>query len=55
VGWERNGLGNDLHVEGEIGTVGYELSCVFAVGVELVCDVIILHGTDGQKERSAKR
>ncbi len=35
----------------EIGTLGYELACVFGVGAELVCDAIILHGTDAQKER----
>ncbi len=38
----------------EIGTLGYELACVFGVGAELVCDAIILHGTDGQKERFVK-
>jgi len=38
----------------EIGTVGYELACVFGVGAELVCDAIILHGTDEQKERYVK-
>jgi alkylation response protein AidB-like acyl-CoA dehydrogenase len=35
----------------EIGTLGYELACVFGVGAELVCDAVILHGTDAQKER----
>jgi alkylation response protein AidB-like acyl-CoA dehydrogenase len=35
----------------EIGTIGYELACVFGVGAELVCDAIIQHGTDEQKER----
>ncbi|HEX7540142.1 MAG TPA: acyl-CoA dehydrogenase family protein [Syntrophales bacterium] len=38
----------------EIGTLGYELACVFGVGAELVCDAIILHGTDEQKERFVK-
>ena len=38
----------------EIGTLGYELACVFGVGAELVCDAIILHGTDAQKERYVK-
>ena len=38
----------------EIGTLGYELACVFGVGAELVCDAIILHGTDAQKERFVK-
>jgi butyryl-CoA dehydrogenase len=35
----------------EVGTIGYELACVFGVGAELVCDAIIQHGTDEQKER----
>ena len=34
----------------EIGTLGYEFACVFGVGAELVCDAIILHGTEAQKE-----
>ena len=38
----------------EIGTLGYELACVFGVGAELVCDAIIRHGTDDQKERFVK-
>ncbi|HOG06967.1 MAG: acyl-CoA/acyl-ACP dehydrogenase [Syntrophales bacterium] len=38
----------------EIGTLGYEFSCVFGVGAELVCDAIILHGTDEQKEKYVK-
>lgn len=35
----------------EVGTLGYEIACVFGVGAELVCDAIILHGTDLQKEK----
>jgi len=35
----------------EIGTLGYIFACVFGVGAELVCDAIILHGTDKQKEK----
>lgn len=35
----------------EIGTLGYEFACVFGVGAELVCDAIIRHGTDRQKEK----
>jgi len=35
----------------EIGTLGYEFACVFGVGAELVCDAIILHGTDHLKEK----
>ena len=38
----------------EVGTLGYELACVFGVGAELVCDAIIQHGTDAQKERFVK-
>jgi alkylation response protein AidB-like acyl-CoA dehydrogenase len=38
----------------EIGTLGYETACVFGVGAELVCDAVILHGTDDQKERFVK-
>ena len=38
----------------EVGTLGYEFACVFGVGAELVCDAIILHGTDEQKERYVK-
>ncbi|MGE5844540.1 MAG: acyl-CoA dehydrogenase family protein [Syntrophaceae bacterium] len=38
----------------EIGTLGYELACVFGVGAELVCDAIIRNGTDDQKERFVK-
>lgn len=38
----------------EVGTLGYEFACVFGVGAELVCDAIILHGTDDQKERYVK-
>ncbi|MEW6258508.1 MAG: acyl-CoA dehydrogenase family protein [Thermodesulfobacteriota bacterium] len=35
----------------EVGTIGYEFACVFGVGAELVCDAIIQHGTDAQKEK----
>jgi len=38
----------------EIGTLGYEMACVFGVGAELVCDAVIRHGTDEQKERFVK-
>jgi alkylation response protein AidB-like acyl-CoA dehydrogenase len=38
----------------EIGTIGYELACVFGVGAELVCDAIIQHGTNEQKEKYVK-
>jgi alkylation response protein AidB-like acyl-CoA dehydrogenase len=35
----------------EVGTLGYIFACVFGVGAELVCDAIILHGSDAQKEK----
>ncbi len=52
---EWGGRGMDWVTTGvvmeEIGTLGYELACVFGVGAELVCDAIILHGTGEQKEK----
>jgi butyryl-CoA dehydrogenase len=38
----------------EVGTLGYIFACTFGVGAELVCDAIILHGTDEQKENYVK-
>jgi len=38
----------------EVGTLGYIFGCTFGVGAELVCDAIILHGTDQQKEKYVK-
>jgi len=38
----------------EVGVLGYIFACVFGVGAELVCDAIILHGTDAQKEKYVK-
>jgi alkylation response protein AidB-like acyl-CoA dehydrogenase len=38
----------------EIGVLGYIFACTFGVGAELVCDAIILHGTDDQKEKYVK-
>lgn len=38
----------------EIGTLGYIFACVFGVGAELVCDAVILHGTDAQKAKYVK-
>lgn len=38
----------------EVGTLGYIFACVFGVGAELVCDALILHGTDEQKEKYVK-
>lgn len=55
---EWGGRGMDWVTTGvvmeEIGTLGYEFACVFGVGAELVCDALILHGTDEQKERYVK-
>ncbi|MBP7765084.1 MAG: acyl-CoA/acyl-ACP dehydrogenase [Syntrophaceae bacterium] len=52
---EWGGRGMDWVTTGamleEIGTLGYEFACVFGVGAELVCDAIIQHGTDAQKEK----
>ncbi len=38
----------------EIGVLGYIFACTFGVGAELVCDAIILHGNDAQKEKYVK-
>lgn len=38
----------------EVGVLGYIVACVFGVGAELVCDAIVLHGTDAQKEKYVK-
>ena len=38
----------------EVGTLGYIFACVFGVGAELVCDAIIKHGTDRQRETYVK-
>ena len=38
----------------EIGVLGYIFACTFGVGAELVCDAIILHGRDDQKEKYVK-
>jgi butyryl-CoA dehydrogenase len=35
----------------EVGVLGYIFSCVFGVGAELVCDAIVKHGTEAQKEQ----
>lgn len=35
----------------EIGVLGYIFACTFGVGAELVCDAIVLHGNDRQKEK----
>ena len=38
----------------EVGSLGYIFACIFGVGAELVCDAIITHGTDEQKEKYVK-
>ncbi len=38
----------------EVGALGYIFACVFGVGAELVCDAIVLHGTDEQREKYVK-
>ncbi|TYO94959.1 acyl-CoA dehydrogenase family protein [Desulfallas thermosapovorans] len=38
----------------EVGTLGYIFACTFGVGAELVCDAIVQHGTDAQKEKYVK-
>ncbi len=38
-------------VMAEVGTLGYIFACVFGVGAELVCDAIVKHGTDSQREK----
>lgn len=38
----------------EVGVLGYIFACVFGVGAELVCDAIVQHGTDDQRERYVK-
>ena len=38
----------------EIAKLGHIFGCTFGIGGELVCDAIILHGSDEQKERYVK-
>jgi len=58
--YPRKGGGRDMDwvstvmVMEEVGTLGYIMACVFGVGAELVCDAVILHGTDAQKEKYVK-
>ncbi|MGM0760558.1 MAG: acyl-CoA dehydrogenase family protein [Thermodesulfobacteriota bacterium] len=35
----------------EVGVLGYIFACTFGVGAELVCDAVVQHGTDAQKEK----
>jgi butyryl-CoA dehydrogenase len=41
-------------VSEEIGSLSYELACVFGVGADLVCDAILRHGTPAQIDRYVK-
>lgn len=41
-------------VSEEIGSLSYELACVFGVGADLVCDAILKHGTQAQIDRYVK-
>ncbi|TNF37575.1 MAG: acyl-CoA dehydrogenase [Deltaproteobacteria bacterium] len=56
VEWGGRGLDwvTSCAVMEEVGTLGYIFACTFGVGAELVCDAIVLHGTDAQKERFVK-
>jgi len=38
----------------EVATLGYIFACCFGVGAELVCDAIVQHGNDEQKEKYVK-
>ncbi|MBE0622949.1 MAG: acyl-CoA/acyl-ACP dehydrogenase [Burkholderiales bacterium] len=53
VKWGGKGLDwvASCAISEEIGSLSYELACVFGVGADLVCDAIVLHGTDAQKAR----
>jgi alkylation response protein AidB-like acyl-CoA dehydrogenase len=54
--WGGRGMdwASTVMVMEEVGVLGYIFACVFGVGAELVCDAIILHGTDEQKEKYVK-
>ena len=56
VEWGGRGLDwpTTCMVMEEVGTLGYIFACVFGVGAELICDSVIIHGTDDQKERYVK-
>ncbi len=53
VKWGGKGLDwvASCAISEEIGSLSYELACVFGVGADLVCDAIVLHGSDAQKAR----
>jgi butyryl-CoA dehydrogenase len=54
--WGGRGLDwvTQCMISEEVGALGYEFACVFGVGADLVCDAIVLHGTDEQKEEYVK-
>jgi len=54
--WGGRGLDwvSTVMVMEEVGVLGYVFACVFGVGAELVCDAVVLHGTDEQRERYVK-
>ncbi len=56
VKWGGRGLDwvASCAISEEIGSLSYELACVFGVGADLVCDAIVVHGTEEQKERYVK-
>ena len=56
VKWGGRGLDwvSTAMVMEEVGVLGYIMACTFGVGAELVCDAIILHGNDAQKEKYVK-
>jgi alkylation response protein AidB-like acyl-CoA dehydrogenase len=56
VEWGGRGLDwvASCAISEEIGSLSYELACVFGVGADLVCDAILQHGTDEQKARYVK-
>jgi butyryl-CoA dehydrogenase len=54
--WGGRGMdwASTIMVMEEVGVLGYIFACIFGVGAELVCDAVILHGTDSQKEKYVK-
>lgn len=56
VEWGGRGLDwvSTCMVMEEVGVLGYIFACIFGVGAELVCDAVMLHGTDAQRERYVK-
>ncbi len=56
VEWGGRGLDwvSTCMVMEEVGALGYIFACIFGVGAELVCDAVMLHGTEAQRERYVK-